>query len=112
MCHRRFYREAFCRCGYEHATGDVRSVAIKARRSRDKAAREIIAGFAVLAILPITVFIATPLIGIFKAIWLIGFPQLVAGATLMVGGGVRRLSATRLLDRATRPELPSARVIE
>jgi len=112
MCHRRFNREAFCRCGYERATGDVRSVAIKARRSRDRAGREIVAGFAVLAILPLTVFIAMPLIGIMKAVWLIGIPQLIAGASLTMSGGYKRVSASRLLDRATRPSLPSARVVE
>lgn len=112
MCNRELGREAFCRCGYEPATGDVRSVAIKARRRRERAGREMLTGFALLAILPITVFIAMPVIGVTKALWLVAAPQLVAGVGFTLAGAYKRIASQRLLDRASTPALPSARVIE
>ena len=102
----------WCACGYDFETGDRRSVEAKARHAEDRASRSMLIGIAALAVVPFTLFVAIPALGVVPALWVVG-TQLVGGAALAIRGSLRRLSARRMLVRAREPlPLPAARVIE
>jgi hypothetical protein len=104
-------RSAHCACGYDFATGDRRSVALRARRDRERSARVMKLGFAFIAVLPVGFVIGLPLIGALNTLYLMA-PLCVAGAATLAQGLYRRHAATRLLAAATEPlPLPAARVL-
>ena len=111
ICQRRSARSERCSCGYEYATGDVRSVVLRARHDNERAGRWVTRGVAVLAVVPFLIFMALPFFGAAHAFWYV-LPVIAAGATSAIAGIVRRRGAHRLLGRAQGPlTLPPARIV-
>ena len=105
-------RSGRCKCGYELATDDRRSVAIRARHDEELASRWITRGFTMLAVAPFLIFMALPIFGSVAALWYAS-PLIVAGLAATVTGLSRRHEAKRLLSRARLPlPLPVARTLE
>ena len=111
VCQRRS-ANPHCACGFDFATGDRRSVALRARRDRERASRTVKLGLALLAMLPVGLVIGLPLIGGVGSMFLLS-PLLVAGSATVAQGAYRRRAASRMLVRSTEPlPLPAARVLE
>ena len=101
-----------CKCGYDFATDDRRSVAIRAHRDEDLASRWITRGFTMLAVAPFLIFMALPIFGSLAAFWYAS-PLIAAGLACTITGLSRRHGAKRLLARSRLPlPLPVARTIE
>ena len=109
VCQRRS-ANAHCACGFDFATGDRRSVALRARRDRERATRMVKLGFGLFAVMSIGFIIALPLVGVISSLYLLS-PMFVAGAATVGQGAVRRRAASRMLARSTEPlPLPAARL--
>ena len=112
MCQRKSARSERCgSCGYEYATGDIRSVVVRARHAGERADRWVTRGVVALAVVPFLLFMALPFFGAAHAFWY-ALPVIVAGAASAITGASRRRDAQRLIDRARAPlPLPPARIV-